>query len=86
MTYVNPKYVRDQPMLTTNQLHEAGQYCVDLHNYYIQNSKTGQEIIIQFKDCHFLVGDNTFVVTFSDLYDLFNLDALDISLMCCFPL
>jgi hypothetical protein len=27
------------------------------------------------------VGDGTFIITFSDLYDLFNLDMLDISLL-----
>jgi hypothetical protein len=46
----------------------------------------GQEIIVQFKDRHFLVGDDIFVITFSDLYDLFNLDTFDISLMQCFAL
>jgi hypothetical protein len=86
MMNANPKYVRGQPMLTIEQLHEAGQYCVELHNYYIQNYKTGQEIIVQFKDRHFLVGDDIFVITFFDLYNLFNLDVLDISLMRCFVL
>jgi hypothetical protein len=46
MTIVNPKYVRGQPMLTVDQLHEASQYCVELHNYYIWNYKTSQEIIV----------------------------------------
>jgi hypothetical protein len=32
---VKPKYVRGQPMLTSDQLCETGQYSVDLHNYYI---------------------------------------------------
>jgi hypothetical protein len=32
MTQTNPKYVRGHPMLTIDHLHEAGQYCVDLHN------------------------------------------------------
>jgi hypothetical protein len=45
-----------------------------------------KDIIVQFKDRHFLLGDDIFIVTFFDLYDLFNLDALDISLMCCFTL
>jgi hypothetical protein len=48
--------------------------------------KTSQGIMVQFKDFHFLVGDDIFVITFSNLYDLFNLDALDISLMRCFSL
>jgi Leucine-rich repeat (LRR) protein len=43
-----------------------------------------QEIIVQFKDHHFLVSDDIFIFTSSDLYDPFNLDTLDISntLLC----
>jgi hypothetical protein len=53
-------------MLTNDQLDQAGKYCVELHNYYIQNYKKGQETIVQFKDRHFLVGDNIFIsMTFS---------------------
>jgi hypothetical protein len=73
-------------MLTSDRLRETGQYYVELHNYYIQNYKMSQEIIIQFKDHHFLVGDDIVVITFSDLYDLFNFDVLDISLMHYFTL
>jgi hypothetical protein len=83
---VNLKYVRGQSMLTTDQIHEASQYCVELHNYYIQNYKMGQDIIVQFKDRQFLMGDGIFVITFSDLYEFFNLDRLDNSLMRCFAL
>jgi hypothetical protein len=83
---VNLKYVRGQSMLTTDQIHEASQCCVELHNYYIQNYKMGQDIIVQFKDRQFLMGDGIFVITFSDLYEFFNLDRLDISLMRCFTL
>ena len=86
MMQANPKYVRGQPMLIADQLHQGGQHCVELHNYYIQNYKTNNDIIVQFKDRHFLLGDDIFVITFSDLYDLFTLDALDISLMRCFAL
>jgi hypothetical protein len=32
------------------------------------------------------VGDNIFLISWSDLYDLFNLGALDVSLMRCFTL
>jgi hypothetical protein len=37
--------------------------------------------MVQFKDRYFLLGDDIFVVTFFDLYDLFTFDALDISLI-----
>jgi hypothetical protein len=42
---------------------------------------SGLDIMVQFKDHHFLVGNNVFIISFTDLYDLFNLDTLDISLM-----
>jgi hypothetical protein len=73
-------------MLTADELCKAGQPCIYLHNYYIQNYKNGLDIMVQFKDRHFLVGDNIFIITFSNVYDLFNLDVLDVSLMRCFAL
>jgi hypothetical protein len=73
-------------MLTVNTLHKAGQPCLKLHNYYINNYKSGQDIIVSYKDRHFLVGDDFFLISFSHLYDLFNHDALDVSLMRCFTL
>jgi hypothetical protein len=72
-------------MLTVDELHKAGQSCIDHHNHYIQNYKTGIDIMVQFKDCHSLVGNDIFIITFTDLYDLFNLD-VDISLMRYFTL
>jgi hypothetical protein len=73
-------------MLTVDMLHSAGKPCVELHNYYFNNYKSGQNIIVLYKDHHFLVGDDFFLMSFSNLYDLFNLDALDVSLMRCFAL
>jgi hypothetical protein len=74
------------PKLTVDELHKAGQPYVDLYNYYIQNYMAGQDILVSYKDRHFLVGDGIFIITFADLYDIFNLDTLDISLMRCFAL
>jgi hypothetical protein len=68
MMQVNPKFLIGKPILT-----------IVLYNLYIQNNKTGKDIIVQFKDHHFLVGYNVFIITFSDLYDIFILDVLDIS-------
>jgi hypothetical protein len=86
MTHANLKFVMGQQMLTADELRKAGQLCIDLHNYYIQNYKSGQDIIVSYKNRYFLVRDDIFCITFSDLYDLFNLEALDISLMHCFAL
>jgi hypothetical protein len=46
MMQANLKYEKGQPMLTIDKLHLAGKYYVELHNYYIQNCKMGQEIIV----------------------------------------
>jgi hypothetical protein len=73
-------------MLIVDVLHKVGQPYVKLHNYYINNYKSGQDIIVSYKDRHFLVGDGFFLISFYDLHDLFNLDASDVSLMCCFAL
>jgi hypothetical protein len=82
----NPKFVKGKQMLTVDMLHKAGQPCVKLHNYYIINFKSGQDIIVSYKDHHFLVSDDFFLISFSDLYDLFNLNVLDVSLMHYFTL
>jgi hypothetical protein len=83
----NPKFAMGQLMLTANELlRKVGQPCINLHNYYIQNYQRGIDKIVSYKDRHFLVGHDIFIVTFSNLYDLFNLDALDISLMNRFTL
>jgi hypothetical protein len=39
MTQANPKFVMEKPMLTVDALKQAGNYCIDLHNYYINNFK-----------------------------------------------
>jgi hypothetical protein len=86
MTQANPKFAMGRPILTVDALKLGGKSCVELHNYYINNFNKGQDIIVSYKEQHFLVGDDIFVISWSDLYDLFNIDALDVSLMCCFTL
>jgi hypothetical protein len=80
MTQADPKFVMGKPMITVDALHKAGQPCVELHNYYINNYKSGQDIIVSYKDHYFLVGDGFFLISFSDLYYLFNI--LNISVTC----
>jgi hypothetical protein len=67
MTQANLKFAMGKPMLTVDMLHKAGQPCVKLHNYYMNNYKSGQDIIMSYKDHHFLVGDRFFLISLSDL-------------------
>ena len=43
-------------------------------------------ITVRYTDEHFFNGSGHFVVGFNDLYDLFNLVALDASLLRCWTL
>jgi hypothetical protein len=86
MTHANLKFQMGKPMLPVGTLKEASKSCVILHNYYINNYEKHQHIVGGFKEKHFLVGEGIFLISWSDLYDLFTLDALYISLMRCFAL
>jgi hypothetical protein len=86
MMQANPKFIMGRSMLTVVTLNLGGKSCVELHNYYINNFNKDQDIIVSYKEQHFLVGDGIFFISWFNLYDLFNLDALDISLMRCFTL
>jgi hypothetical protein len=86
MTHANPKFQMEKLMLTIGTLKEAGKSYVILHNYYINNYKKHQHIIEAFKEKHFLMGEGIFLISWSDLYDLFSLNALDISLKRYFAL
>jgi hypothetical protein len=86
MMSANPKFKKGKWMLNANELCKAGQFCVELHNYYILNWKKINVIVVKYKQSYFLTDDGVFIISLSDLYDLFNLDALDVSLMRCFTL
>jgi hypothetical protein len=84
MTNIKLNYVKGKLILHFSDLREAGQYCIKLHNYYINNYKMSDSIVVEYKQHHFLLTDDIFIISLSNLYDLFNLNALDISLMCSF--
>jgi hypothetical protein len=86
MTSAHPKFEKGKRMLNANELCKVGRFYVELHNYYILNWKKIDVIVVKFRQSNFLMDDDVFMISLSDLYDLFNLDTLDVSLMCCFTL
>jgi hypothetical protein len=86
MTSTNPKFKKRKRMLNVNELCKADQFYVELHSYYILNWKKIDVILVKYGHSHFLMDDGVFIISLSDLYDMFNLDALDVSLMHCFAL
>jgi hypothetical protein len=86
MMSANLKFEKGKRLLNANELCKAGQFCVELHNYYILNWMKIDVIVVNYRQSHFLTDDGVFIISLSDLYDLFNLNALDVSLMRCFAL
>lgn len=85
---MNPKFEYGKPMLSAEALANAGAATKKLHNYYmgVLMPRKIQDINVLVPDRYFHMGDNYLVVSMSDLYDLFNLSALDISLLRCVTL
>ena len=77
-------------MLTTAaELENAGPATTSLYNYYMQCcAEKMKYIVASYKRGHFLqeAEGECFLLCFSDLYDLFNLDALDVSLLRSFTI
>ncbi|RLM98840.1 hypothetical protein C2845_PM06G26660 [Panicum miliaceum] len=67
-------------------LQADGPSCQELHNHYMLESANGVENIgVQYDACHFETEKpDNFYDGFSDLYDLLNLDTMDVSLLRCF--
>ena len=76
------------PMLSELDLATAGVNTKGLHKHYITHTMDNDNtsIVGEFmaEDLH--SGPGFFSVSWSDLYDVFNLDALDISLIRCLTL
>jgi hypothetical protein len=73
-------------MLNANELCKVDRFCVELNNYYILNWKKIDVIVVKYMQSHFLMDDGVFIISLSNLYDQFDFDALDVSLMRCFTL
>jgi hypothetical protein len=86
MISASPKFEKEKRMLNANELCKAGRFCVELHNYYILNWKKIDIIVVKYRQSHFLTDDGVFIISLSDMYDMFNLDVLDVSLMRYFVL
>ena len=88
-TKTNPHYKYRQPILTAAQLKSAGSATNEFHKYYMKGCVAKQiDVVVQYKRNHFQRQDSNeyFLLCFNDLYDLFNLNGLDVSLLRIFTL
>ena len=77
-----------KPMMSTEELASAGVNTRGLHNHYITHAMDNDNtsIVGEFKVEELHSAPGFFSISWSDLYDVFNLDALDISLIRCLTL
>ena len=86
-TSAHSKFVMGNPMLSELDLVTAGANTKGLHTHYMTHANSDDTSIVghyKAEDLH--SGPGYFSVSWSDLYDVFNLDALDISLIRCLTL
>lgn len=84
----NPKYKYGDALLDNNELTVLGGPILALQNFYSRSSRSGiKGITLLVNSSHFHIeADSYIAVDFADLYDIFNISALDMSLMRCFTL
>ncbi|RLN30665.1 hypothetical protein C2845_PM05G13550 [Panicum miliaceum] len=75
-------------MLSEEALKAAGPSCEALHAYFMEQSVNGVDDIHAKVDASYFESDGELSITvgFNDMYDLFNLDSLNISLLRCWTL
>jgi len=82
-TSAHSKFVMGNPMLSELDLATAGVNTKGLHKHNMTHANSDDTSIVghyNAEDLH--SGPGYFSISWSDLYDVFNLDALDISLIC----
>jgi hypothetical protein len=90
----NPNYKFGKSLLTDGDLKKAGPFTRTLHKIYMQRGKSNDNshIMVAIRPQssawppRWSKGLQLLPVQLSDLYDLFNLDALDLTLLRCFIL
>jgi hypothetical protein len=93
---VNPNYKFGKSLLSDGDLKKADPFTRKLHTFYTQRGKwdDDSQIMVALRPgtSAWLKRDESsnelqqLPVQLSDLYDLFNLDALDLTFLCCFIL
>jgi hypothetical protein len=91
---VNPNYKFGKSLLSDGDLKKAAPCTRKLHKFYMQRGKSDDDsdVMVTLRPGtsawppRWSNGPRQLPVQLSDLYDLFNLDALDLTLLCCFIL
>ncbi len=80
-------YELGKPLVKPEQLQSLHTQMYKFHQLYMKMSATGREMIgVRIRDMDFLQGDDILWINFKGIYELYQLDALDVSIMSCWIL
>ncbi len=81
------KYELSKPLVKPEQLQSLPTQMYKFHQLYMEMSATGREMIgVRIKHTDFLQGEGVLWINFKGIYELYQLDALDVSLLSCWIL
>nr|ABA98567.1 transposon protein, putative, CACTA, En/Spm sub-class [Oryza sativa Japonica Group] len=80
-------YELGKPLVKPELLQSLPTQIYKFHQLYMEMSATGREVIgARIRDTDFLQGDDILWINFKGIYELYQLDALDVSIMSCWIL
>nr|AAV31384.1 unknown protein [Oryza sativa Japonica Group] len=80
-------YELGKPLVKPELLQSLPTQMYKFHQLYLEMSATGREMIgARIRDTDFLHGDDILWINFKGIYELYQLDALDVSMMSCWIL
>ena len=81
------KFEHGEPLVRPEELPHLPTMMRRLHDWYLEASKQGSNYIIAgIKDEHFFNGDQEIFIEFEELFQLYNQDAIDKSIVSCYCL
>ena len=81
------KYVRGQPLVEPEEVKNLPTRMYELHDWYMKITKisNGESLMVQVEEDHYF-HKKALAVEYSELFQLFNQDALDKSIVSCYCL
>nr|ABA97269.1 transposon protein, putative, CACTA, En/Spm sub-class [Oryza sativa Japonica Group] len=84
---VRHQYELGKPLVKPEQLQSLPTQMYKFHQLYMEMSATGREMIgARIRHMDFLQGEDIIRINFKGIYELYQLDALDVSLLSCWIL
>jgi hypothetical protein len=84
---VRQKFSYGQPLVQPHLVPKLSTQMRRFHDWYMAESKKGRQMIsVLIKDIDYFRGPDEMFIDFSDIYEIYHQDALDVSLISCWVL